>query len=116
MRYFAGFGEGERNLHSIYSSYLIKLLLTISLENHSRFLSFLTSRIEEPLLMYQFHLLHIFDIIIMVRFLQGFLHLINNLTQSLSVETLRREFRNFLLIFSKKNKRNILKTIRTPRL
>ena len=115
MRYFAGFGEGERNLHSIYRSYLIKLLLTISLENHSRFLSFLTSRIEEPLLMYQFHLLHIFDIIIMVRFLQGLLYLIND-TQSLSVETLRREFRNFLLIFSKKNKRNILKTIRTPRL
>ena len=51
--------------------------------------------------MYQFHLLHIFDIIIMVRFLQGLLYLIND-TQSLSVETLRREFRNFLLIFSKK--------------
>lgn len=101
MRYFAGFGERERNLHSIYRSYLIKLLLTISLENHSRFLSFLTSRIEEPLLMYQFHLLHIFDTIIMVRFLQRLLHLIND-TQSLSVETLRREFRNFLLIFSKK--------------
>lgn len=77
MRYFAGFGEKERNLHSIYCSYLIKLLLTISLESHSRFLSFLTSRIEEPLLMYQFHLLHIFDI--MVRFLQRLLHLINNI-------------------------------------